>query len=35
MRLSNKLLALYIAIDVWLFHKAPQITDYLKRTHYL
>lgn len=31
MRLSDRLLALYIAFDIWLFHKAPQINDYLKR----
>jgi hypothetical protein len=31
MRLRDHLLAAYIAVDIWLFHKAPQITDYLKR----
>lgn len=29
---GDRLLALYIAIDIWLFHKTDQLTDYLRRT---
>lgn len=30
MRLSDRLTWLYILFDVWLFHKAPQISEHLK-----
>lgn len=32
LRISDRLLWLYISFDVWLFHKAPQISNYLRTT---
>lgn len=35
LKLSHRLLWLYIRIDLWLYHKATEIEDYFKRRSYV